>query len=81
MKPGPHHTPTKEKTMPPKREKNRPDGTVAVRLDLPETDHARLRVEAAKRGVSMATMTRDLVIRWLDEVSPLPKSRKKGKAE
>jgi hypothetical protein len=39
----------------------------AVRLELPLEDHKRLRIEAAKEGVSMASLVRRLVEDFLSK--------------
>jgi hypothetical protein len=42
------------------------DGIKPVRLDLSEPLHRELRIEAAKQGVPMAAVVRDLVVKFLE---------------
>jgi hypothetical protein len=42
----------------------------AVRLELPVEDHKRLRIEAAKEGVSMASLVRCIVEGYLAKRKP-----------
>jgi hypothetical protein len=41
---------------------SRPPGTKAVRVDMPEAVHAKLRILAAEAGVAMSAYVRDLTL-------------------
>jgi predicted HicB family RNase H-like nuclease len=52
----------------------------AVRLELPVETHRELRIEAAKQGVSMATLARQVIEAFLAKLAgPKPPTKKGGK--
>jgi hypothetical protein len=53
--------------------------TKHVRLELPESQHQRLRVAAAKQGLSMTGLVRRLVNGYLN--GPRPKGSRAGSPE